>query len=404
MTSNPSYLLSRTAYAGDNSYQKWIFSAVDTGVYIIRMKENINKCLTAIPSNATITLSDVSAGNTNQYWKIDVSSGGIYLQSNSSNSNIKGKKLYSNGSSLTLNSTLCSKIVLIECSQFVPCTSMSLPDIHMNAGTDCTVDPTFYPSNVNYTSGWVLSYTSSSTDVFTISDGTITATDAGTATLTIRNKVTGVSCTANLYVTRLPNSNAQNKDSWCWAACSKMVGEHNGGTGALDIGVSLLTYSDGLRTYNGTKFYGQTYSLQNTCDSGQRQIVINIFGDDHNNAGNAYQIEQALQLASKNNMTVGTLGSNTIFGLTASNINTMKDELANGRWVVGNAVSASGREHAIVIQSFDASTNRYIFWNPWTDRVDTFSTYQLENDSIEIPSDDNETTEYWQLRCFQYCR
>lgn len=360
----------------------------------------------AIPSSSSVTISDASLGNTNQYWEINTATGEGYLLSKSTNSNIRGKKLYFSGISFTLSNTLSSKIALIDSLRFVPCTSISLSntDVYMNAGTQYDVQPTFYPTNANYTSGWALSILSSSTDVAAASDGTVTAIDAGTATLTIKNKVTGASCTANVYVTRLPNPNGQNKDSWCWAACSKMVGEHNGGAGALDTGASLLTYSDGLRTYDGTKFFGQTYSLQNTCDTGQRQIVINIFGDDHNNAGNAYQIEQALQFASKNNMTIDTLGTNTVYGLTASNINTTKDELANGRWVVGNVFSSVGIGHAIVIQSFDTTNNWYTFWDPWTDSVNTFSTYQLENDSIEIPSGDIETTEHWQLRCIQYCR
>ena len=400
LTASSSYTLSKTTYSGSNSYQKWIFTEVSSGVYIIRMKNNINKCLTAVPSSSTITISNVSTGNTNQHWKMNISSDGNGLQSKSTNSSVKDKKMYYNGVSFTLSNTSYSAVGFIDSSWFVPCTSMSLSTIYINAGTSRYVYPTCYPTNANVTSGWALAYTSSSSSVFTVSDGKITAKDAGVATLTIRNKVTGASCTANVYVTRLPNPDAQNKDMWCWAACSKMVGEHNGGSGALGTGATLLTYNDGLLTYNGIKYFGQTSSLQNTCDTGQRQIVVDVHGDDESEGGSNADKEQALQFASKNSMSIDTLGSIFGTGLSNSNINTMKNELANGRWVIGNVFTASGSGHSIVIQSFNSSTNVYTYWDPWTNSIGTFTSTQLENDTIRLTSSSADRELSW----IQYCR
>ncbi len=400
LTSSSSYTLSKTTYSESNSYQKWIFTEVSSGVYIIRMKNNINKCLTAVPSSSTISISTVSSGNTNQYWKMDISPDGNGLKSKSTDTNVKDKKMYYNGGSFALSNTSYSAVGFIDVSGFIPCTSLSLSEIYINAGTSRHIYPTRYPSNANVTSGWALAYTSSSSSVFTVSDGKITAKDAGVATLTIRNKVTGASCTANVYVTRLPSPDAQNKDKWCWAACAKMVGEHNGGSGALGIGASLLTYSDGLHTYGGTKYFGKTPSLQNTSDTGQRQIVIDVHGDDKNKGGSNEAKEQALQFASKNNMSIGTLGSIFGTGLTNSDINTMRNELANGCWVIGNVFPSSGPGHSIVIQSYNSSTNVYTYWDPWTNYNGTFTSTQLENDTIRLIS----SPAVGRLSWIQYCR
>ena len=392
--------MSKTTYSENNSYQKWIFTEVSSGVYIVRMKNNINKCLTAVPSSSTVTISTVSVGNTNQYWKKHYSSDGNGLQSKSTNINVKDKKMYYNGDTFGLSNTSYSAVGFIDVSWFVPCESMSLSAIYIDAGTTANVSPVCYPSNANMTYGWPLACTSSSSSVFTVSDGKIIAKDAGTATLMLRNKITGASCTATVYVTRLPDQDAQNKDMWCWAACSKMVGEHNGGSGKLGTGATLLTHDDGLLTYDGTKYFGQTPSLQYTCDTGQRQIVVDVHGSDESKGGTNADVEQALQFASKNSMSIDTLGSALGTGLSNSNINTMKNELANGRWVVGNVFTSSGSGHSIVIQSFDPSTNYYTYWDPWINFTGTFSSEDLEAGTIRLTSSELNRELLW----VQYCR
>lgn len=379
LTSSSSYSLSRTTYSESNLYQKWFFTEVSSGVYIIRMKNNTNKCLTAVPSNYTITISDVSSGNSNQYWKIGTKSKNIVMQSMSTDTNIKDKLMYYTGSSFTLSSTNYTALGFLKISWFIPCTSMSLASVSINVNESRSVNLTCYPSNSNMNSGWAIEYTSSSNNVFTVtSNGKITAHNAGRAILTVRNKITGVSCSAYVSVTRPPTPDAQNKTKWCWAACAKMVGEHNGGSGKLNSGATQLTNTEGLHSYDGTDFYGLTPFLNPTCDTGQIEIVVNVHRDDSNQSGTADEIERALQFASQNNMEIETYGFGT-GGISPYHKGVLNDELSNGRWVVANTFPLNDNinGHSIVIKSYDSELGVYTYWDPWTNLNEEFTVDEL---------------------------
>lgn len=199
---------------------------------------------------------------------------------------------------------------------------------------------------------------------------------------------------------RLPHPDAQNKTHWCWAASAKMVGEHNGGDGALNRTPALLTHTieDGdLHSYNWVLFYGETSEGDITADGGQREIVVKVRGNDGNHFGSNDYIEEALQIASFRDMNIDTLGT---VSLTTQDITSMNSELSAGRWVVGTVfVSGAEHSHAIVIQSYDTTTQRYTFWDPWTDGSGTFSMTQLLNNTIHIAPG----TENYILACIQYC-
>ena len=208
-----------------------------------------------------------------------------------------------------------------------------------------------------------------------------------------------------LRVNRPPNHNAQNKDKWCWAAAAKMVGEHNGVAGALNQGASVLVDLDGLQSYNGTPFYGQLYSGYYTCDAGQRQIVYSRYWNDSNEAGSDADIESGLQLASVNNMEVGSYGRILGQGVNSDQIEIMNNELLNGRWVVGNVFGEddidpnSTISHSIVIKSYNYYTEEYSYWDPWTDNCGVFLKDDVDNKTISIALGDDLF-----LNCFQFCR
>ena len=225
-----------------------------------------------------------------------------------------------------------------------------------------------------------------------------TGVTPGTAAITATHKVTGISRSFSIAVSRMPNADAQNKTRWCWAACSKMVGEHNGQSGALNTGATVLTIQSDVHSYYSKVFYGENSNSQRTVDSGQHQIVVYIHGNDDNHAGYSQDVEDALQLASLNTMTIGTWGNGS---LSTAQINSMNNELANGRWVVGDIYASIGRTgHAIVIKSYDATTERYTFWDPWTDSEGHFSRTELLNNTINIDSNNFDYT----LVCVQYCQ
>ena len=125
--------------------------------------------------------------------------------------------------------------------------------------------------------------------------------------------------------------------------------------------------------------------------------MINVHGDDDNYGGSNIHKEKALQLASVNDMDIGTWGNGS---LSTSDIAAMNNELAAGRWVIGNIftnISWSG--HSVVIKSYDTTTQTYTFWDPWTDNDYTFMSNDLLNDTIRTESDPSNRTLAW----VQYC-
>lgn len=218
-----------------------------------------------------------------------------------------------------------------------------------------------YTDDTNYVDEWLLSYDSASNSI------------------------------------RLPNEDAQNKDSWCWAACSKMVGENNGGKNPLNRGASVLSDLFGLNSYGGVLYYGETSSGAFTADTGQRRLVVKIKGTDGNESGTNQDKESALQLASLNSMTIGTWGSGA---LSTTEIKAMKTELDNGRWVIGNIFTGTTMGHSIVIRSYDNTNKQYCYWDPQTNMIGYFSESDMLNNSIYLLN----STQPYTLKWVQFCR
>ncbi len=405
LTSPTSGTFSRTRYSAGNSnshsLQKWIFSEDSEGDYVVYSNTDTSKCLTVDPSTKLVTLAPYS-NSEYQKWRMYYSGNGNALCSEATDTAVRGYKLVIGNSSCYVSNTTYTPVGFVDVSWYVPCTSLSIADIYINAGDSKSIHPTYTPEDSNvHTPVWTI-YTISSSSVFTInSNGRLTGVDAGTATLTIRDKITRVYNTAKVYVTRLPNPNAQNKTKWCWVASAKMVGEHNGGNGALSTGGAVLTNASGIHSYGGNEFYGETYSGTITADAGQRQIVVAVKGSDANTGGGNVDKEQALELAALNSVTVSSLG-NGRSGLTTSNKTTMNSDLNSGLWIIGNVFTDDDNwsGHSIVIRSYNSSTQVYTFWDPWTDTVGTFTKTQLDNNTIHTISTSTDRVLAWIQRCY----
>lgn len=196
-----------------------------------------------------------------------------------------------------------------------------------------------------------------------------------------------------------PNAAGQNKDCWCWAAASKIVGVHNDVSG-LPTGAAVLTNVGGLHSWNSTPFYGMDGAGQYTADAGQRGIVYAIKHSDADLTGNNTEKEDALQLASLNTMTVGTWGNGT---LSSTDIANMNYELTHGRWVIANVFPTSNLNidgHSVVLTSVNLSTQVYSFWDPWTNTTGSFTKNNILNNTIVVLYNSTERT----LRWVQYCK
>ena len=308
-------------------------------------------------------------------------------------------------SSETADTTLRPSVVMT----YKPVIEFASSCIQIEAGESMTITPTVYPTGV------VLSWQSS--DTLTVAVSSISSTSAriqarkpGTVTVTVtandEQYVVGTN-TFTVQVYRLPNPNAQNKTAWCWAASAKMVGEHNGGSGALPTGaVATSGNSTSLHSYGNNAFYGVDSSGYATVDAGQHHIVLTTFMNDGNmTVSSPNHIESALQLSSKNEMEIDTVGyiddSNDYVTLTESHLSILDSELAFDRWVVGlfESTDGSNSDHAVVIKDYNSSTGQYTCWDPWSDGEFTTSKYELLYGEVDMPWKDNT-----KFLGFIYCR
>lgn len=84
LTSPTSGTFSKTRYSAGNSnshnLQKWIFTEISTGVYVVYSNTDTSKCLTVNPSTRQVTLAAYS-GSQYQKWRMYYSGNGNALQS-----------------------------------------------------------------------------------------------------------------------------------------------------------------------------------------------------------------------------------------------------------------------------------------------------------------------------------
>jgi hypothetical protein len=129
-----------------------------------------------------------------------------------------------------------------------------------------------------------------------------------------------------------------------------------------------------LHYYGETLFYGESYNGDILVDSGQRQIVSYLFGNDNNTGGNPSAIKWALEYVTSDTMTA------THHYI----IEVLNEELLTGRWVVGLLIGGGPEGHAIVVKSFDEVSGYYSYWDPWNNEEDYFSEDELLSDTIRL--------------------
>lgn len=236
LTSRGNYL-SMTTYYAANGYQKWLFDEISDGVYIVRIPRDPAKCLTAVPNSttSTVTISDYSAGNTNQYWSISLSNTGNSLVSESTNSLANGKKLYKDGDSYTLSSSNFTPYGFIDADWWIPCTTINMSDLTLEMRDQRYLYPTCLGANsavanVSSPDVW-LDFSVSDSDVVSFNKNLVSARMAGIKEIKITHRITNVSVYFIIYVQPKiglldVTPHAQVEDFWCWAACATMVGTY----------------------------------------------------------------------------------------------------------------------------------------------------------------------------------
>ena len=243
--------------------------------------------------------------------------------------------------------------------------------------------PTVYsPVSISQTVTWYLNNASEHKVNVNDSTGEITGIIYGIENVYVRavdNYNINTYYLAGVNIQPMPDP--QNRDHWCWVACSKMVGEHNGCSGALSTSPAIITYLAGL--YIGTSCYcGRLYDGSYTVDGGQGQIVSTIKNSVNNNSGgNSTEISNALQLASYNDMNIDIIPNPK----TSDNLSFIKNELLSDRWLVAGLKEISDEtNHAVVLCDYNVNNSTFTIWDPWDNDIWFFTETDLLNDSIAL--------------------
>lgn len=238
LTSPTSGTLSKTRYSAGNSnshnLQKWIFTEISTGVYVVYSNTDTSKCLTVNPSTRQVTLAAYS-GSQYQKWRMYYSGNGNALQSEATDTAVSGYKLVIGSSSCSVSNTTYTPVGFIDVSWFIPCTSISLANQTLVRGNSRYVHPTCTGAGgatANVSSGNWLSFAvvDGTTNVITVNSNYVSSVQVGIKQIRIRNKITQTTGYATIFVQPMETalsvtSVVQAKTYWCWAACAEMAGK-----------------------------------------------------------------------------------------------------------------------------------------------------------------------------------
>ena len=201
---NSTYITT-TNYVESEAYM-WVFEEVDLLTYAIRNKLNPNTCLAASPSssgNSAVVKKTYSATDPTCHWSMSMSSNGNYIQSEAVGTNAYGQYLYLSGNQFVLSSSNLTYIGLVDVDWWIPCTAISLGDyICVTKDATKTFSISTTPSNANNLGSLYMTYTVANTSICTV-DGRskkLTGKALGKTTLTVKQNMTGVTCTVDVYV------------------------------------------------------------------------------------------------------------------------------------------------------------------------------------------------------------
>lgn len=167
------------------------------------------RCLTADPVTKTISVAAYT-GSTNQLWSIAISSAGNALRSESTDTRIRGYKMYYTSSMFTLSNTNFSSVGFYQFSSFVPLILLTHESFYLAPEQSKYVYPEKMPSNASTSNNWY-EWSVVNTDLIvdesiaTVeSSGRVTGVASGMVILRFRDKITQVIGSCYIYVTEVP--------------------------------------------------------------------------------------------------------------------------------------------------------------------------------------------------------
>lgn len=241
-------VLCATGYVKNWEAQEWWFADAyaESGAYTVHPNGDPSICLTVDPYSNSVYIGSYTEGDSNQYWKIDLQSGGHYLTSKSSNADVRNKRIVVTPTNLSV-STSGTPMFFLEAGHWVPTNSIACSNVMTSLGENQALTLSFYgekpenapaadplpvatgnaPALLTYT---ILSPAPTDPQAFKIVNNVVMPKYVcWEKTVKIQHKVTGTEAYFN--VTVCPPSNKlgvpfyeQETNYWCWAACAQMVG------------------------------------------------------------------------------------------------------------------------------------------------------------------------------------
>ncbi len=158
----------------------------------------MTRCLTADPVNKTVSVGSYT-GSVNQKWSMAISSSGNALRSESTDSRIKGYKLYLSGSTFKLSNTSFTSVGFYRVASYVPPTALSGSALYLAPEQGRYYYPTKTPSNANSSTNWTV-WSRGNTKITVNQSGLVTGVTPGESSITFRDKITQISGTAKVYI------------------------------------------------------------------------------------------------------------------------------------------------------------------------------------------------------------
>lgn len=202
-----------------------------------------------------------------------------------------------------------------------------------------------------------------------------------------------------------PDSKAQNKSLWCWAAAAKMVAEHNSG------GLNPKISTSPQRLDNELGFRINYCSMDSsgylTVDGAQHSIVTHVKGgSDANSSADNTEIREALKYATGIDNIDTTKVGNYERKLSGPEIEQIISELKSGRYVIGGMGEKNSNKdfesllgHVVVITDYDETNNKFRIFDPWNK-----NNFYHSPDDIFVNENYNVAGINLRIEWFFYCR
>ncbi|MBR6427594.1 MAG: RICIN domain-containing protein, partial [Clostridia bacterium] len=197
-----------TRYSDGNNnnhkYQKWEISYYNSHYTLYPLGGENPYALTVNPTTLAVTVEPYYSTDVCQRWDITIlGHGRIYLTSLATGTDAYGYKLVVNGSSVTVSSSSYTTFLIADYDTYVGSTSLSYGNFYLAPGSTRMVFPT-NQTGLNVPTG-AIKLTSSNSKV-AVSYNIVTGKTSGTATLTIKDKITNAQTTCTVNVTPIANA------------------------------------------------------------------------------------------------------------------------------------------------------------------------------------------------------